>query len=195
VNTSPAFQTPRDDAGLTPEVLTHLVANHQRFLDFLQRRVGARDVAEEILQEAFARSIDRGSTLREGESATAWFYRLLRNALTDHWRRKDARNRALQRVAQEPHEPEPAPDAELLAVVCTCVGELVDDLKPEYAGVLRKVELEGATVHDYADAQGITANNASVRLHRAREALRLRLVRCCGTCATHGCLDCTCHPK
>jgi RNA polymerase sigma-70 factor (ECF subfamily) len=31
-----------------------------------------------------------------------------------------------------------------------------------------------------------------VRLHRARAALKTRLEQSCGTCATHGCLDCTC---
>jgi len=35
-----------------------------------------------------------------------------------------------------------------------------------------------------------------VRLHRARAALREKLVRSCRTCAEHGCLDCSCgRPK
>ncbi len=59
--------------------------------------MGRRDVAEEILQEAFVRSIGRGSTLRDGELATAWFYRLLRNALVDHHRRRDVEQRASPR--------------------------------------------------------------------------------------------------
>ena len=39
---------------------------------------------------------------------------------------------------------------------------------------------------------GLTANNAGVRVFRAREALRRQVARACGTCAEHGCLDCTC---
>jgi RNA polymerase sigma-70 factor (ECF subfamily) len=54
------------------------------------------------------------------------------------------------------------------------------------------VDLEGGSVGDYARKAGITPNNASVRLHRAREALRKQVEKTCGTCATHGCLDCTC---
>jgi hypothetical protein len=45
---------------------------------------------------------------------------------------------------------------------------------------------------EFAAEAGITANNAGVRVFRAREALRKRVVRSCGTCAEHGCLDCTC---
>ena len=43
---------------------------------------GARDLAEEILQDAFVRGLSRGAgaRLRDDESAVAWFYRLLRNA-------------------------------------------------------------------------------------------------------------------
>jgi RNA polymerase sigma-70 factor (ECF subfamily) len=47
-------------------------------------------------------------------------------------------------------------------------------------------------VKAFAEAAGITPNNASVRLFRAREALRQQLQRSCGTCAEHGCLDCSC---
>jgi len=183
-----------DDAavGLTPEILRTLVDNHARFLAFLSRRTGRRDVAEEILQEAFVRSIARGSTLRDGESATAWFYRLLRNALIDHYRRRDAEQRAIEVVAGEPELVAAAPDEELMGLVCQCVGSLVGALKPEYAEALRRVEIDGVSVQAYAGSAGITPNNAGVRLHRAREALRRQLVRSCGTCATHGCLDCTC---
>lgn len=179
-------------AGLTPEVIRILVDNHARFLAFLVRRVGRRDVAEEILQEAFVRGIDRGATLRDDESATAWFYRLLRNAVIDHARRRAAEARALGVVAGEPEPVDPAPDDELMGVVCACVGSLVGSLKPEYADALRRVEVDGVSVQAYAGSVGITPNNAAVRLHRAREALRRQLTKCCGTCATHGCLDCTC---
>jgi RNA polymerase sigma factor (sigma-70 family) len=77
----------------TPEVLELLLENHARFLGFLERRVGSRDDAEDILQEAFVRSLDRAPSLRDSESATTWFYRVLRNAITDHFRRQDSRLR------------------------------------------------------------------------------------------------------
>lgn len=181
-------------AGMTPEILRALVDNHDRFLSFLEGRVGRREIAEEILQDAYVRGLDRGATLRDGDSATAWFYRLLRNAVIDHHRRRDVERRALEVVAGEPEPVEPPPDEALMEAVCACVGSLIGGLKPEYAEALRRVELDGASVQAYAGATGITPNNAAVRLHRAREALRRQLVRCCGTCADDGCRDCTCGP-
>ena len=72
------------------------------------------------------------------------------------------------------------------------MNTLIPTLKPEYAEILRRVDLEGAAVPSVAAELGISANNVTVRLHRARQALKKQLERCCGTCATHGCLDCTC---
>jgi RNA polymerase sigma-70 factor (ECF subfamily) len=174
---------------MAPDVLTALVDNHARFLAFLQRRVASREEAEDILQSAFVRGLERGAALRKEESATAWFYRLLRNALVDHYRRRDVERRALSELRLQPG---PAVDEQLMRTVCECVASLAETLKPEYASALRRVEVEGASLRAYAEEQEITANNAGVRLHRARLALRRQVAKSCGTCATHGCLDCQC---
>jgi RNA polymerase sigma factor (sigma-70 family) len=172
------------------EVVRSLVDSHRRFLAFLRHRVGSEAVAEELLQAAYVRTLEKGGELREGESAVAWFYRLLRNALIDHYRRQAAEGRALEREAREATEE--GPDLELKDTVCACMGELLPTLKPEYSELLRKVDLEERGVPEVAAEAGITSNNAGVRLHRARQALKRQLERSCGTCATHGCLDCSC---
>jgi len=172
------------------DVVKALVDNHQRFLAFLERRAGSREIAEDILQDGFVRALERADTLRAEESAVAWFYRLLRNALVDHYRRADREGRALDAAALEPQETED--DAELRETICACVRELLDTLKPEYRDALRRVEMDGEKVDAFAREVGISATNASVRLHRAREALRRRLLETCGTCVTHGCRECAC---
>jgi len=179
------------EAPLSPEVVTALVQNHREFLAFLQRRVGDRALAEDILQEAFVRGLDKVGTLEKDEAATAWFYRILRNAVIDHHRRRASSDKKLDAFAAE-LEQHVEPEAELRGAVCRCVGELASTLKPEYAEALRRVEIDGVAVKDYAVEAGVTSNNAAVRVFRAREALRKQVSRSCGTCADHGCLDCTC---
>ena len=176
----------------SPQVVQVLVDNHRRFLSFLERRVGSREVAEDILQESFVRGLAGASRLRDEDSVVAWFYRTLRNALTDHWRRRAAEQRATDHAANTGETSAPAADEELLNAVCGCVREMLDTLKPEYAEAIRRVDMEEMSVKAYAEHAGITPSNASVRLFRGREALREQLRRSCGTCATHGCLDCTC---
>lgn len=171
------------------DIAATLVANHCDFLAFVQKRVGNRATAEEILQDAFVRSMDKLDTVRD--TAIGWFYRVLRNAIIDHHRRTAAAERRHDAYAREEQLPE-SEDEELHRVVCKCVAQLADTLKPEYAAALRRVEVDGVSVKDYADEAGISSNNAGVRIFRAREALRKQVARSCGTCATHGCVDCTC---
>jgi RNA polymerase sigma-70 factor (ECF subfamily) len=183
--------TDHDVEGNPPsaEVVARLVASHRDFLAFLQSRLPNRAVAEEILQAAFVRTMERGGAIRETESAVAWFYRLLRNSLIDYYRHGAAEQRALDQQAAEAM----LPSAEALqSVVCGCMNTLLPNLKSEYAEVLRRVDLEEIPVAQVATELDITTNNATVRLHRARQALKRELERSCGTCATHGCLDCTC---
>ncbi|HWE25913.1 MAG TPA: sigma-70 family RNA polymerase sigma factor [Myxococcales bacterium] len=167
-----------------------LVENRRAFLSFLEKRVGHRDVAEDVLQEAFARSLDK-FPLGSDESAVAWFYRVLRNAVVDHYRRAGASDRALATLARELDE-HTEPDLDERNAVCRCVARLSETLKEEYALALRRIDVDGVSVQDYAAEAGITANNAGVRVFRARQALRKRVVHWCGSCAERGCIDCTC---
>jgi RNA polymerase sigma factor (sigma-70 family) len=184
-------EAPSADSQPTPEIVRVLVANHRQFLGFLEKRVGSRALAEDILQEAFVRGMHKLDSLRSEESAVAWFYRLLRNAVVDHKRRHAAAERKLAAFGLEvAHKSEP--DVELRGAICQCVGELAATLDANYAEALRSVEVEGLAVKDYAARAGISTSNAGVRVFRAREALRKQVLRSCGTCAEHGCLDCTC---
>lgn len=173
------------------DVANRLVESHRQFLAFLERRLGDRALAEDILQDAFVKSLEKAESLRDDESAVAWFYRLLRNAIVDHYRRGSVRSRALELLAGEMKDAvEPPP--EIRGAICSCVGELAANLKPEYAEAIRRVEVDHVPVQVFAGEAGITPNNAAVRVFRAREALRKQVHASCRTCAEHGCLDCTC---
>jgi RNA polymerase sigma factor (sigma-70 family) len=172
----PGHPVPVPEPAAPAKAVDVLVDNHRQFLRFLERRLGDRELAEDVLQAAFVRGLERADQLRDDESVVAWFYRMLRNAIVDHHRRTGRTDRKLDAVARElDAADEPLPEDR--DAICQCVTGLVDALKPEYAAAIRRVELDG---------------NAAVRLYRARNALREQVRRCCGTCAEHGCIDCTC---
>ena len=173
------------------DLTQQLVDNHRQFLSFLERRLNDRALAEDILQDAFVKTLEKSDEVREHDSSVAWFYRVLRNAVIDQYRRKGSRVRALELLAREMQDAvEPPP--EMHDEICGCVSRLATTLKPEYAEAIKRVELDGVAVQDYATETGITANNAAVRVFRAREALRKQVKKSCGTCAEHGCLECAC---
>lgn len=166
-----------------------LAEHHGRFLDFLRRRVASDALAEDILQDAYAKSLEKVDETRGEDSVVAWFYRILKNAVVDHYRKAGIEQRAHTRLERESDE---AFEPELRDNICTCVSAVLPTLNPAYAEIVGEVELGERSIAEVASEKGLTANNATVRLHRARAALRRRLVEVCGACSTHGCIDCTC---
>lgn len=178
---------------MTPDTATRLVENHRQFLGFLEKRLSDRALAEDILQDAFVKTLEKGDAIRDEGSSIAWFYRMLRNAVIDQYRRNGARSRALEGLARE-MEGAVEPPHEIRGAICGCVARLATTLKPEYAEAIQRIEVDGVAIQEYAAQAGITANNAAVRVFRAREALRKQVKASCGTCADHGCIECHCRP-
>jgi RNA polymerase sigma-70 factor (ECF subfamily) len=175
---------------LSAEAIARLVEGHREFLAFLERRVESREAAEDILQTAFVRGLERGADV-EDERVVAWFYRVLRNAIIDHYRRRSTAARAMEVWGRDFIESQ-APEAELTQEICQCVSVLLPTLKPEYREALQIIDLQDGTLSELARQSGISTENAAVRAHRARKALRRSIEQACGTCAEHGCLDCRC---
>ena len=125
------------------------------------------------------------------EAIVPWFYRTLRNAAIDQFRRRGAADRAVESFARE-LETHEGPTREMETEICSCVSRLATTLKPEYAEALQAIEVGGTPVKTFAEQKGLSASNAAVRVFRAREALKKRVNESCGTCAEHGCLNCTC---
>ena len=120
-------------------VVEQFVSQQARFLSFIAARVEDRAAAEDILQAAYIKALEHGAEIRDGESTVSWFYRVLRNAITDHYRRRETRSHAHESFAAEaPTAYEP----ELRETVCACIGDVVSDLKSEYREAIEQVDLE-----------------------------------------------------
>ncbi len=174
-------------------VLTRVLERRSEFLAFLRKQGATEEQAEDLLQSALERGLEPWTAPPAAESVVPWFYRVLRNALIDQARRASAAGRALERYAHEVPDGETPTEARR---VCACTRKVLASLKPEYAQLIEWVDVAGSSVEDAAERAGITPNNAYVRLHRARKALRERLETFCGECATGGgrCSDCYCQP-
>lgn len=179
------------DAIETPAPVAILLENHRAFLRYLERRVGDRGMAEDILQDAFAKVVARPDQAPGDEAVVPWFYRTLRNAAVDQFRRRGAADRAYEAFARE-LETHETPTPDMANEICACVTRLASTLKPEYAEALQAIDVGGTPVKTFAEQKGLSASNAGVRVFRAREALKRRVSESCGTCAEHGCVNCTC---
>jgi len=166
-----------------------LLAELEKFTNFARSRVCDPHLAADVVQDSLLKALKSADQLRDDESVTAWFYRILRRSIIDLYRRRATSQTTLERLE---HEVNSAPDPEEQRVICRCLETLIPTLKPDYAELIRRLDLGNESPEQVGGALGMTANNLRVRHHRARQQLRERLELTCRMCAKHGCLDCTC---
>ena len=170
------------------DVITQLVAHRSAFKAFLASRIGNEADAEDLLQNGLMKALSRADEIKDGEKVVAWFYQLLRNVIIDHRRSRNAAATRDDRWAAEAATL--AHDTEADRQICACVERLLPTLKPIQAELIRRVELQGEPVAQVAIALGMTPNNASVTLHRARGELRTKLMSFCGDCRCLNICEC-----
>lgn len=172
--------TPLEDA---------IVKNLQTFVAFARARLGDHHLAEDVVQESLVKALAAERHPKTEEETTVWFYRILRRSIIDVYRKQGARARALERFEKElPEIPGENEEREL----CKCFRRLLPMVPEQYRELLDEVDLKGKEPEDVAAKLGLTRNNLTVRLHRARKHLQKALTQNCGACSAHGCLDCTC---
>lgn len=171
------------------KALATILAQRERALAAVARRLGSREAARDVVQVALLKAIGGLDSVRRHESIVPWFHRIVSNVAIDYQRHSAAYRRALEKMA--------AYDGETAAMSagkdrCKCLDDVLPTLRPAYAAMLRRVDLEDRRLEEVARQDGLTTNNARVRLHRARRALRRRWTEVCGGPPLERCAPCSC---
>jgi len=182
-------------AAVLDDIIRQLVGNEAAFRAFLRRRVDDEAMAEDLLQQSLVRAVEHYHSLEQQDSVVPWFYRILRHALIDAYRARTSEARkqdAFLTQLTASDETAAAPPDAVKPTVCACLHTLLPAIRPAYADLLRRIDLDGESPETVARELKLTRNNLTVRLHRARQALRASLEASCGICSKHGCLNCAC---
>ena len=154
------------------------------YLRSIERRARGAVDAEDVLQRALVRALEKSEQLHDPARAEAWVGRIVRSMLMNQLRVRPRRESLDEETLAALEEEERSP--------CRCVTTEARALSPTYAEILQRVIIEGASITEAAQALEIAPNAASVRLFRARAALKKRVDRCCGARGCSGCGDCDC---
>lgn len=166
-----------------------LIENLHTFTAFARSRIGDPHLVEDVVQESLVKALKSANQPTGEEDTVTWFYRILRHSIIDLYRRDAVRKRAFEKFENELLE---SPDADAEKVLCQCFKRLLPAIPENYRELLQRIDLDGEDTARTAEDLGLTRNNLTVRLYRARKHLRELLARNCKACAKHGCLDCTC---
>jgi len=137
------------------------------------RFTGAREAAEDLVQELCLRMLTRLPELQALDQPGPWLARALHNLFIDQARRQarspvDAMDE-LPDVAAEA----PGPDALAAAdLTLTRIEAALAQLPPDQRAVLAWHDIEGYTLEELAESRGLPLGTLKSRLHRARAALR-----------------------
>ena len=182
-------------AGVLHDVFHRLVENETAFRAFLRKRLGDETIIEDMFQQCLLHAVEHQHSLKNQDSVVPWFFQILRNAVIDYYRSKAsqaARHEAFEKETQVLNQQEVLSFDEVRPTVCACLEPVLNGLRPSYAELLRRIDLAGESPAAVAKNLQVSLNNLTVRLHRARQALRNSLEQSCGICTRHGCLNCTC---
>lgn len=163
-----------------------LDADRARHLRYLRSRLPSLEDAEDALQDATLKFLQNAETFAAAERPEAWVGVSLRRMVVDRYRRSAAQRRMASAFAAEPSETA-EPDEDDTRAPLACLTRELGTLKPDYAEILRAVYLEETSLKDIAARLGLTSNNAAVRLHRARQALREVMTGRCRDCPLVDC--------
>lgn len=174
---------------MRPDAVDQALALHRdELIGFARKRAGHLVDPEDVVHRAAVRALAAADRLRDPARARAWLYRIVRNELATELR---GLGLPVAELPDDLADPEPALPI-LDAGPCQCALAVTGELRPEYKQIIERAIVDEVAVTEVARELGITANNANVRLHRARKALRDAVQRHCGTTEPRDCAACTC---
>lgn len=153
----------------------------QPLLRYLQRCVGQRPVAEDLLQETLVR-IARGLPGFAGRaSVKTWAFSIATRVTADYFRKPERRFQVVEvDEAMDLADTDRAMDERVVVdEMNSCVRQVIDSLPDDYRAALVLHDLEGMNAQLVAEICGCSLATAKIRIHRARERLRGALKQQC----------------
>lgn len=141
-------------------------------MGFLEQRVDVEDAMQETYLQAY-RNLGR---FRGESSVGTWLTRIMINQCRMRLRRERRRRGRLEERPMEPfdeREPWAGPERDLNSEeIKRLLEQSIERLPSSYRAVYMLREVQNLSLAEVAESLDITPQNARVRLHRAREALK-----------------------
>ena len=139
-----------------------------------RRLLGNMEDAEDLVQEAFIRALDRISTFDQSRAFAPWFFRLLINTGINARKARALRAAEPERAEFASKAANPLELAEREDLHERFVAALAS-LPPRQRLVVSMFEVDGLSTAEIAESLGISCETVRWHHHQARQALRQAL--------------------
>lgn len=164
-------------AGIKEAILHCLMAawdeNEQAIKNWLLKKTGDRDLAQDILQDLFVKALqnkERFCTLRDAKS---WLFRVAQNSVIDNYRKSKLE---IGSVCCEPEEEGKTPPVVSLQ---QCLNRVISELDEDDKELIELCDMQGLSQADYAGMKGLSLSATKSRIQRARKKLRKQMIASC----------------
>jgi len=164
------------------EISAVVVRERSRLGNFIRRRIGNPEEAEDILQDVFYEFVEEYRLPESIEQASAWLFRVARNRIIDRFRKKkevpisETGDEEDYRLDLALPSPDAGPEAEYArAVLLDALRQALDELPEAQREVFVEHELEGRSFKEMAAQSGVAINTLLARKRYAVLHLREQL--------------------
>lgn len=162
-----------------------LVRRHQSALfNFALRQVRIRQVAEDVVQEAFVRVVQNATDFKHEARFTTWVYTITRNLCIDHLRKRSLRKHPSlderrgeggegPTLGEQTADPRASVEREATGTeLKQRIARAVDDLPDEQREVFVMREVANLPFKEIAEITGVPENTVKSRMRYALERLQ-----------------------
>ena len=158
--------------------------DYQRIFRYIMNMVRDTAEAEDLTQETFLRAYRRRDSLRDEGAQTAWLYRIATHVSLDRLRQyarrapKETETDLDQVDVAEPDTPSLQQEIEQ-DEMSECVQSYLNRLSDSYRAAILLHDMHELTAPEIAQLLGVSVDTIKIRLHRARNKLRIALQAGC----------------
>ena len=151
---------------------------HDEIFRYVNSRLGDPERARDLTQDVFETIIAHEDQLGDIRNFDRWIYRVAKNRLIDHTRKK--REARLERQQIVPARSESDDIESLVGSISACLKRIIQDYDPEQAETLIAIFGGRITQKHAARELGIPYSTLKSRVQKAREVVFERFVdECC----------------
>jgi len=142
--------------------------------NFLLKRLGDNDVANDLLQEVFLKIHLNVSKLKDETKLENWVFQIAYNQLKDYYRKNKQEqielleaNEVVDEAMSDDHSP------------VDCLIPFIDSLPEKYKLAIRLSAVDGLKQSEIAQKLGVSLSGAKSRVQRGREMIKQHFIDCC----------------
>jgi RNA polymerase sigma-70 factor, ECF subfamily len=145
-----------------------------RVLSYVRLRIDDEALAQDLTALTFERALTRINTLRDEGAFGGWLFRIARNVIAGHYRRRK-REVPLEWVEDRPASGPSAESGMIQSEELTALRRILSTLSEREQEIIRLRFVAGLTNRAVGKAMGLREGNVAVILYRAVHKLRGRL--------------------